>query len=68
MSIEKRLLTLKEFAQYIGLKPGTLYNIRHAGRDFPVRPIEIPSRGKRPTLRFDKKAVDAWIDSQSEGR
>lgn len=31
-SVEERLLTVKEVAQYYGLHPGTLYNLASQGR------------------------------------
>ena len=68
-TIERRLLSIKELAEYLGVSPGSLYNLKWAGKDFPIRPIEIPGRAKvRPTLKFDKKAVDAWIDGHAERR
>lgn len=66
MPIEKRLLTMAELAEYLGMKRGSIYNARATG-EFPIKPIEIKCQGRqRPALRFDRRAVDAWLDSQAE--
>jgi predicted DNA-binding transcriptional regulator AlpA len=66
MPIEKRLLTLQELAEYLGMKRGSIYNARATG-EFPIKPIEIKCQGKqRPAIRYDRVAVDRWLDSQAE--
>lgn len=57
--IEKRLLSVEETANYIGLSSRTIYNQigPKAKRRFPVKPRRI---GK--LVKFDKKELDAWID------
>lgn len=63
---EKRLMRPQEFAEYTDYKLGTVYNKANRGEFLPGL-VKIPNQGKRPTIRFDRKAVDAWIDSQSAG-
>lgn len=66
MAIEKRLLTIGELADYLGMKRGSIYNARASG-EFPIKPIEIKCQGKqRPAIRFDRVAVDRWLDAQAE--
>lgn len=56
----KRLLTVEETAQYLGLSPRTLYNrISRGAKDpFPVKPKRV---GR--AVRFDIRELDSYIDS-----
>ena len=58
-AVEKRLMTLKETAYYVGLAEHTLRNriSRSAKNPLPVRPKYM---GKKPF--FDKKEIDRFID------
>ncbi len=63
---EKRLMRPQEFAEYTDYKLGTIYNKINRGEFLPGL-VKIPNQGRRPTIRFDRKAVDDWIDRQAEG-
>lgn len=67
--MEKRWLSMKDLAQYLGLSLQTLYNWKCSdpGR---LPPHTSLSTGKRETLRFDIAEVDAWMlrNSLREGR
>ena len=56
----KRLLTVKETADYLGLSPRTIYNMTgpNSKRPFPVKPKRI---GK--LVRFDIMDLDRYIKS-----
>lgn len=56
----KRLLTVREAAQYLGISPQTLYNgvCPKSKRPFPVKPKRV---GK--AVRFDIRDLDKFIDS-----
>ena len=56
----KRLLSIKETAQYLGISPRTLYNRtgRRSMNPFPVKPKRV---GRR--VRFDIVALNRYIDS-----
>ena len=58
--IMPRLLSVADTAKYIGISAKTLRNRMSKGhpRPFPIKPIRNGGR-----VLFDKKAVDAWIDS-----
>lgn len=58
--INKRLLSVEETAEYLGLSPRTIYNqiCRKAKRPFPLKPKRI---GK--LVKFDKHDIDAYIDA-----
>lgn len=60
LSTEKRLLSIKEAATYLGLSARTLYNTTgpKAKVPFPVKPKRI---GRR-TL-FDRKDLDRYVDA-----
>jgi predicted DNA-binding transcriptional regulator AlpA len=58
--MEKRMLSLKEFAHYIGLAPQTIKNQFYGGR-FPIPPKRI---GRK--LLWDKKTVDRYLDNLKE--
>jgi len=54
--VEKRMLSVKELSQYIGLAPQTIKNQLYAGR-FPIPPTRL---GRK--LLWDKKLVDKFLD------
>ncbi|MBC8177223.1 MAG: helix-turn-helix domain-containing protein [Desulfobacteraceae bacterium] len=56
----KRLLNVTETARYLGIAPGTLYNrsCRKTKHPFPVKAKRVGG-----SVRFDKKELDAYIDS-----
>lgn len=54
--MEKRMLSLKELAIYIGLAPQTIKNKFYAGQ-FPIPPKKF---GRK--LLWDKKMVDQYLD------
>ena len=58
--MEKRMLSLEELAEYIGLAPQTIRNQRCRG-DFP-----IPSKPLGRKLLWDKKTVDNYLDKLKE--
>ena len=71
--MDKRLFTVSEAAEYIGVTRGHLYNMLSlqiqtgSTGGLPVRPVRIPGRGQlRHGVRFDKVALDRWIDGQAE--
>ena len=51
------MLSLKEFAYYIGLAPQTVKNKMSSG-NFPIMPKKI---GRK--LLWDKKSVDKFLDN-----
>ena len=58
--INKRLLNIKETAEYLGLSPKTIYNQigPRADKPFPVKPKRI---GK--LVKFDIRDLDKYIDN-----
>ncbi len=52
----KRLLTVREAAEYVGVKPKTLYNWVSSGK------IACVKAGGR-CLRFDIRELDRWIEA-----
>ena len=56
----KRLLNVAEAARYLSIAPGTLYNrtCRKTKNPFPVKAKRVGG-----SVRFDKKEIDAYIDS-----
>lgn len=58
--LTKRLLSVNETAQYLGLSPRTLYNAvaRKSKNPFPVKPKRI---GK--LVKFDIKDLEIYIES-----
>lgn len=58
--LTKRLLSVSETAQYLGLSPRTLYNAvaRKSKNPFPVKPKRI---GK--LVKFDIKDLEIYIES-----
>lgn len=59
-SISPRLWTVEQTAQYLGLKPRTIYNGigRKAKKRFPIKPKRI---GK--AVRFDIEDIKAYVES-----
>jgi predicted DNA-binding transcriptional regulator AlpA len=59
-NISPRLWTVEQTAQYLGLKPRTIYNGigRKAKKRFPIKPKRI---GK--AVRFDIEDIDRYLDS-----
>jgi len=62
--ITRRLLTVEQAAEYVGMAAGTLYNqvAPKAKRKFPVKPIRLDGK-----VRFDVLDLDAYIDSLKKG-
>lgn len=58
--IKKRLLSVEEAGEYLGLSPRTIYNRigPRAKKKFPVKPIRI---GK--LVKFDRVDLDAHIEA-----
>ena len=56
----KRLLSVKETAQFLGISPRTIYNgiCRNAKKPFPVKPKRI---GK--LVKFDLKELEAFVEA-----
>ncbi len=56
----RRLLSVDETAEYLGISPRTIYNQigRKAKRKFPVKAKRINSM-----VKFDIRDLDAYIDS-----
>lgn len=58
--MDKRLLSIKEAAAYLGLSPRTIYNGTGPKSKMPF-PIKAKRIGK--LVRFDRKDLDHYIDS-----
>ena len=58
--IEKRLLSVEETAQYLGLSPRTIYNGTHRKSKNPV-PVKPKRIGK--LVKFDRLDLDKFIKS-----
>ena len=56
----KRLLSVKEVAEYLNVKPVTVRRRANSG--------EIPSIRIGNRIRFDKQQIDRWLLSKSKGR
>ena len=56
--METKLMTYEQLCQRYGFKRGTVYSLVHEGRIPHIR------LGRR-FVRFDAKAIDAWIQSRS---
>jgi excisionase family DNA binding protein len=61
-SARKRLLPIKEAAEYLGIFPRTIQNDL-SRKVFPVRPVRY--RGK---VLFRREDLDAYIDSLGAGK
>ena len=57
---QKRLFSVDETAQYLGLSPRTIYNQigPRSKKKFPIKPKRI---GK--LVKFDLKALEKYVDS-----
>ena len=51
----KEVMTVKELASYLGVRPQTIYNLKNNGR--------IPY-SKKIGLRFIKDDIDKWLTDQ----
>lgn len=58
--VERRLYSVEEAAEYLGLSPRTIYNQtrRRAKKKFPVPWMKL---GK--LVKFDKRDLDEYIES-----
>ena len=54
--IHRRMLGVKELAEYLGLAPQTIRNKLANGT------LPIPAKKIGKLLKFDKKDVDAYVD------
>ena len=57
---EARLITVEQLAAMLSMSPKSIYNgcLRGAKYPFPIKPKRI-----RRLLRFDRKDVEAYIES-----
>jgi len=60
LSPRRRLLTIQEAAEYLGLSPRSL-----AGRGWRMK-NRLPAIKVGRSVRFDKEALDRWIDRHRE--
>ncbi|MDI9541866.1 MAG: helix-turn-helix domain-containing protein [Pseudomonadota bacterium] len=60
MPAEKRLLSVEETAEILGISPRTIYNQIHrkASRPFPIKPKRV---GR--LVKFKSEDVTSYIDS-----
>ena len=66
-SIERnRYLTPKAAAEYLGLSVFSIYRLvqRRAIPFIPIRPSGV-NTSRRPSVRFDRYALDAWMKKQA---
>jgi len=56
----KRLLSVDETAEYLGISPRTIYNkvCKNAKQPFPIKPKRFGG-----LIKFDIRDLDAYIDS-----
>jgi len=54
----KRVLTINEASNYVGLSPNVIRDLI-AKRRFPYKNV---SRGEKAIFRFDVRELDKWID------
>lgn len=57
-TIQKRLLTVREAANYLAMTSAALYQLVHRKK------VPVVRLGK--ALRFDIQALDAWIEGHKE--
>ena len=57
--VEKRLMNVRELSEYLGTSKGSLYEKIFKGK---IPDACIVKMGR--SVRFDRKAIDGWIDSQ----
>jgi excisionase family DNA binding protein len=65
--IDRRYLTPKEASRYLSLSVFSIYRLvqRRAIPFHSVHPSRVRANGvNRPSLRFDVKALDAWMRKQ----
>lgn len=64
-SLEKRMLTVEQYAAYLEMSAGHIYNCIYSKKteNLPTAPIRIGT-GSKATIRFDKVALDKWINEQ----
>lgn len=62
--MERRYLSIKELADYMGLAVQTIYNLKCSAPDRLPPHVSIAS-GKRDLWRFDVAEVDAWMARNS---
>ena len=60
MSFKRRLMSVEETAEYLGISPRTIYNrVCHGSKNpFPIRVRKI---GK--LIKFDINDINAYVDS-----
>jgi len=56
---QRKILNLKEVAEYLGVHTSTIYKYVQKGK--------IPAFKIGSDWRFTKKHIDTWIDDQMEG-
>jgi len=56
MQVEKTFFTVQELAEYLRMKPITIY--KHASRG------DLPGFKVGATWRFKKSSIDRWIEEQ----
>lgn len=54
-----KLWTVNDVAQYLAMRPKTIYKWVHCGR--------IPCRKLGSAVRFDRKEIEKWLSSLKEG-
>ncbi|WP_145998292.1 hypothetical protein [Caulobacter flavus] len=54
-----RLLNAKEAAQYLG------FETRDVLKSIPVKPIELSVTGSGSSKRWDRRAIDQWLNEKS---
>jgi excisionase family DNA binding protein len=67
MPVEKRYLTPDEVATYLGITKAHVYNMVREERIPHTRigPAPRPGDKEGRRLRFDKYAIDAWMDENA---
>jgi excisionase family DNA binding protein len=59
-SMKRRLMSVEETAEYLGISPRTIYNRISRGSKAPF-PIRVRKIGK--LIKFDVKDIEAYVDS-----
>lgn len=65
---ERRYLSMKDLAEYIGLSFKTLRNWKCTDPGKLPPHVSLPSGGKYDKWRFEVSEVDAWMARNSIGR
>lgn len=60
---QRRLLTTKQAAEYLGISQRTLWTMTNAG----VIPSVRFGAGRRQSVRYDLDDLDGWIASRKRG-